>query len=71
MKYAKIILTALVLVLFGWWLLIENSFIADPGHLSGYIQFGSWLSIAVLTIVESKNRRASGNKEPSAAWSGT
>jgi len=71
MKYAKIVLAALVLVLFGWWLLIENSIVADPWHLSGYIQLGSWLFIAVLTIVEWKNRRSSDYKEPSAAWSGT
>ncbi|NRD90526.1 hypothetical protein C8024_15265 [Sphingopyxis sp. BSNA05] len=71
MKYAKIVLAALALVLFGWWLLLENLIIADPGQVSGYIQLASWLLMAVLTIVEWKNRRSSDYKESSAAWSGT
>eukprot|EP01013_Petalomonas_cantuscygni_P005200 TRINITY_DN15727_c0_g1_i1.p1 TRINITY_DN15727_c0_g1~~TRINITY_DN15727_c0_g1_i1.p1 ORF type:complete len:136 (+),score=3.48 TRINITY_DN15727_c0_g1_i1:1-408(+) len=71
MKSAKMVLAALALALFGWWLLIENSIIADPWHLSGYLQLGFWLLIAVQTIVEWKTRRSSDYKEPSAAWSGT
>lgn len=71
MKCTKMVLAALALALLGWWLLLENSIIADSWRLSGYIQIGFWLLVAVQAIIEWKNRRSSDYKEPSAASSGT
>ena len=71
MKYAKRVLAGFALVLFGWWLLIENSIIADPWHLSDSLLLGFWIVLAAQTIAEWKTRSSSDYKEPSAAWSGT
>ena len=57
--------------LLGCWLFLETSIIADFWRLSGYIQIGFWLLVAVQAIIEWKNRRSSDYKEPSAASSGT
>lgn len=65
------VLAGFAFALFVWWLLIENSIIEDPWHLSGYVLFGAWFLIAAHTIAEWKTRRSSDYQEPSAAWSGT